>query len=334
MSKQEKLLDALSGARDCFIEEGDLSETRPAGRNGARPAAVRRRMLAVGTAAALVCAAGLICAGFMLNRHGEQAPAGQRKWETKYDDRDHDRTADDEILRELTWEEKSPVQRYPEAEYRGVRYSVSGSDPKGTAVPAERLGDELGDFVLTGHDVYTNQSHTTGATLYAIGGIDPACAVAVQMEDQSEAYAYMNNYYRPATLGDLLDSLSLEQNLTFGSVYIEETGRNGESYTVEFPGVSDGKLRALLADRDAVCASPEEYDDRFTVSVNLPLLGISNLSLSVTTDGWLHTNLTGQGHAFFIGNDAADAFMDYLLTECKGYRLIEPDAAPSAGSEE
>ena len=49
-------------------------------------------------------------------------------------------------------------------------------------------------------------------------------------------------------------------------------------------------------------------------SVDLPLFGVENLSMTFTEDGWLTTNLLGHGTAFYLG----EARMGEMLERIKG----------------
>lgn len=336
MSKQEKILSALSDVRDEFVEESDLSAVIPVQRLR------KTRIIAVGIAAALCCSLVVAGAALMLNlvRFKDGVSEGgtiQLNWETKRVKKE----LEQEIAYVPTWDERTITQRYPAVEYQGTWYSASSgvSPVEGAAVPADLLGEKLGEALLVGQDIYTDSKYEITGDLYSIEGINPDCALAVQFNGETVAYAYLDHYYQPETLGDLLDALSLERNLTFGSVYYDFI-RDGDYVDVEFPEVPAEKIWELLSDRSAATLSAGEYESVFyhemmSVSVNIPLLGIQNMSLSVTDNGYITTNIMGQGHAFFIGTEKIEAFVTYVLTQCKGYELVyitdEADAVPEAG---
>ncbi len=225
-------------------------------------------------------------------------------------------------------------------QYKNVWYGASTSyNFDGCAISGDLLGERLGETVLTGQDIYTDSYHQTNGVLHRIEGIDPSCAIAVLLNGEKTAYAYIDHYYRPSTLGDLVDGLSLEENLTFGSGFYYFK-RNNKPITVEFPEIPAEKIWGLLADRDVVTASDSEYESLnyrklMSVSVSVPMLGIQNLSLGVTDNGYITTNLMGRGLAYFIGTEKTEAFVQYVLKNCKGYELIyiedTTDGEPEAG---
>ena len=55
-----------------------------------------------------------------------------------------------------------------------------------------------------------------------------------------------------------------------------------------------------------------------TFTVDVPLLGYKNISLGVTEDGYIVTNILDTGKAFYIGKDKTEAFIKYVESECKG----------------
>lgn len=340
MSKQEKILSALGNVRDEYVEESDLSTVTMA------PRFRKRRILTIGIAAALCCSMALVGAALMLNRKEDNVPPADNRmvWETKYIGHDQNaETGRAEIAYIPTWDEKTIVQRYPEVQFRGVWYVESGDYTvgAGTVVPADLLGDRLGDAVLTGEDIYTDTYPQTNGAIYSIKGIDPDCAIAVLIDGEAQAYVYIDHYYTPSTLGDLVNGLALEENLTFGSAYYHFT-RGSTPVTVEFPEIPEEMIWDLLAVRSAVADSDSVFESLswrkvLSISVNVPMLGIRNLALSVTDNGYITTNILGRGLCFFIGTEKTEAFVEYVLKNCKGYELVyitDDDASEPEGVED
>ena len=57
-------------------------------------------------------------------------------------------------------------------------------------------------------------------------------------------------------------------------------------------------------------------------SVDIPLLGYQNISLSVAESGCIKTNILDTGKMFCIGEEHTQAFVDYAVNECEGYKPI------------
>ena len=61
------------------------------------------------------------------------------------------------------------------------------------------------------------------------------------------------------------------------------------------------------------------------ISINFELLGYKNISIGITEDGYITTNILDTGKAFFIGPEKATEFMDYVLETCDGYKIVYKD---------
>jgi len=65
-----------------------------------------------------------------------------------------------------------------------------------------------------------------------------------------------------------------------------------------------------------------EPDRILGISVDIPLLGYENISLSVREDGYIVTNILNTGKMFYVGEENTQTFVDYVLTECDGYEIV------------
>ena len=91
----------------------------------------------------------------------------------------------------------------------------------------------------------------------------------------------------------------------------------------------------LFSDRNL--KNVKDYDsmnfgkELISVSINIELLGYENISLTVTEDGYLTTNILDTGKAFFIGKEKAENFAEYVSENCKA---VEKGSftAPSGGT--
>jgi hypothetical protein len=204
------------------------------------------------------------------------------------------------------WEDRSLTERFSQLEWEGKTYTSDEA-----TLEKAQLGETLGHATLTGYDPYTQQTYQWEAKLYAIQGINPQCAVAVWLEGEDAPHPYINSSYRPETLGEFCEALSLHTNLEFGRVW-------KDSSTLVQEDADDEAIWALL---DQWTEAPNEWDDadpRFyplavDIGVDLPLLGIHNVSMGVTTNGYLTTNLLATGKGFFIGPEAAEELIQLLL---------------------
>lgn len=222
------------------------------------------------------------------------------------------------------WEEMTISQQFAEVNYNGIRYSSRTAE-----LSADQIAAELGEVSMQGYDTYTDKSYNATGKIYRITGISENCAAAVQFDGQSAYYAYVNSYYQPETLGQFIEDLNLRDNLITGSVWQDKLDENDEYQAYEYTGLgTDTVWNFLLADTSL--AAVEDYDAQafetlMSISVDIPLLGYKNISLSVTKEGYLTTNILDTGKAFFIGTDKVNDFMQYVYDNCDGFQIVYVD---------
>lgn len=180
---------------------------------------------------------------------------------------------------------------------------------------------------MWGQDAYTDAIHETTAAVFEISGVSTDCAIALRFEGQETDpayayYVYVNSWYQPETLGQLIGDLRLRDTLSFGSVWYEYRKTSGDYATVEFTGLEQEAIWEHLLSDTAVPAVAD-YDSRqfrtvISVSVNIPLLGYENISMAVTEDGYLTTNILDTGKTFFLGKEKTKRFVDYVLEHGEG----------------
>ena len=74
------------------------------------------------------------------------------------------------------------------------------------------------------------------------------------------------------------------------------------------------------------------------ISTNVDILGFNNISLSVTEDGYLTTNILATGKAFYIGEEKVQTFINFVQNELEGCEIIYvyediPDESEDAPAE-
>lgn len=232
--------------------------------------------------------------------------------------------SDSEIAVVPKWEEMKISQQFPEANYNGIRYSSRTAE-----LSADNIDAELGEVSMQGYDTYTDKNYNATAKIYRIASVSENCAVALRFDGQSEYYAYVNSYYQPETLGQFIDDLNLRDNLITGSVWQDKLDKNGEFKTYEYTGLDTDKVWSLLLS-DTSLEAVRDYDAQtfetlMSISVDIPLLGYKNISLSVTAEGYLTTNILDTGKAFFIGTDKVNNFMQYVNDNCDGFQIVYVD---------
>ncbi|MBQ5841375.1 MAG: hypothetical protein IIW40_05415 [Clostridia bacterium] len=229
------------------------------------------------------------------------------------------------------WGELTLTRKYPEVSWQDVTYTVNSP-----TIPAAAIGEPLAKATAYGHDVYTSADYQIAVTLYRIKGVAEQCAVAVVYDRFEGYYPAYNVWYRPETLGQFLDDLNLKENIKFGKAYMDYFDKDMNYHSLETKtAIAKGDVfNLLLSDTtlENVYDQQNMYVNKMSLSVNVPLLGIQNVSLGVTEEGYLFTNILGSGKAFFIGKDKAQAFIDHVTSAYSTIDTVQVAATAETGA--
>ena len=237
------------------------------------------------------------------------------------------------------WEDMEIYDQYSQIVLDGIEYRAGRGE-----VAADQLGTKLGDIIAYGWDEYANIAgedavRYCNATIYEIKNMSAQCAVAVQYEGTDVCYSADNSSYRPATLGQFVEDLDLKNTLAVNRAFYEYRKPIGGYTSIQFENIDKAKVFDLLLS-DAAAAN--EYSDLdfeqpetiLDISVDVPILGYENISLSVCEDGYIMTNILSTGKQFFVGEENTKAFVEYVLNECDGYEIVYTSAPDEIGMPE
>lgn len=217
-----------------------------------------------------------------------------------------------EAIIEPKWNERTLPTQFMEFDMNGIGYNT-----KDHIIEGSYIGGFLGTVTMEGQDVYEDKIHSINAEVISINGISNNCAVAVKFNGYDNYYVYINREYSPATLGELVDSLKLNDTISFGALTPDD-----RTLVTDY----DRDVLTELLDEYRDCATLFDYTGHrklFSVSASVDILGISNKSLAITEDGYITTNIMERGYAFYIGEDKAKEIA-YRL----GIDNIERDTTP------
>lgn len=233
-----------------------------------------------------------------------------------------DASAKTDIAAVQAWETLAINEKYQEFALQNTGYSV-----KSAVLDAEAIGPPLGSAAAKGRDdAGLLRSHDVQAS--SIKGIASDFAVAVRYVGGKTYYAACNDFYEPATLGDLIQGLGLRRSLTFHDIYTDAFVKEGArsrhvtaQYRLADPDVlwellfSDpsAQLKPRSAKGSQKTASLESMD----ISVDYSVTGLQNVSIQVFEDGSLRTNIIAGGCTYDIGKERAQAFFDYVRSHAE-----------------
>lgn len=233
------------------------------------------------------------------------------------------------------WNEMSISQQFNEVEYNNSKYSS-----RITKISNNNILKNIGNATLTGYDTYTETTYNKKAELYSIKDIEEKCAIAIKFEGDTDYYVYVNSYYRPTTLGEFTKDLNLEEIISFGTIYYNYWDEDlQEDINVEFYGIdnkiiwqklfNNKNLENIYSDNDTEKYTSERFSQSIGISVDIPLLGYKNISVSLTDKGYLLTNILDTGKGFYIGEDKVQEFLDYIKDNYNGYKIVYVDESGS-----
>ena len=208
------------------------------------------------------------------------------------------------------WDERITSDKFPELLLGETAFSSQR-----TEISAESIGEFIADTKMTGYDIYEDKTYTINAKAYKIANISSECAVAVKIGNEDKYYVYINVWYTPETLGDLINAIDMKNTLSFGKAYKNYSDYDkGEHISLIFTDFDDGIVwNMILSDTSIKNIEYDRFSDMLiSLSVDIPVLGYKNISLGVTKDGYIVTNIMGTQKCFFIGTEKAEAFESYV----------------------
>lgn len=226
------------------------------------------------------------------------------------------------------WNEMTISQQFIEVEYNNSKYTS-----RITKILSDNILEKVGDATLTGYDTYSGTTYSKKAELYSIKDIADKCAIAVKFKEDNDYYVYVNSYYRPTTLGELMRDLNLEEITSFETIYYNYWDEDSkENINVEFYGVdnkiiwqklfNNKNLENIYSDNDIGKYTSERFSKSISISVDISLLGYKNISVSLTDKGYLLTNILDTGKGFYIGEDKVQEFLNYIKENYDGYKIV------------
>lgn len=225
-----------------------------------------------------------------------------------------------EMMLAPKWEDRITSDKFPEVMLGETTYASQR-----TEIATENIGSFISDAVMSGYDIYEDKTYTINAKVYSVKNISTDCAVAVKIGDESVYYVYINVWYTPETLGDLIDAIDMKNTVSFGKAYKDYTDYDkNEHVSVVFADFDDSIVwNMILSDTGIKNIEYDRFQDMLiSLSVDIPLLGYKNISLGVSKDGYIVTNIMSTQKCFFIGTEKAEAFADYISDNAVSKEMV------------
>ncbi len=221
------------------------------------------------------------------------------------------------------WNDITLVEKFRTIDYNGIEYISSSKD----VIDEMAIGKKLSDITTKGYDNSLGEAkeYSINCSLYTLNNISPDCAIAVKFEGEDKYYPYLNGFYVPKTLGDFLNDLNLDENLEFNNsfeyTYIKEDELIIMRYTLPSTTVIWNMLlndvNVKNTDSETKLGLIDIGLDVITCSINVKTIGKKNISLAVTENGYLTSNILSSA-TFFIGKESVNSFIDYVINNGTG----------------
>ncbi len=230
------------------------------------------------------------------------------------------------------WDEMSLPERFSEFERNGSSYFVYSN----VLDDESRIDEKLGDVTITGYDIYTDEEYSINAEIYSISKLSQNYMTAIRYEGYDDYYPCENSDYHPADLQQLISDTNLREEMTFSEIYYsyfdDEMNYYDVDYFVDNSDVFWTELFDKAGDPQAINAEdiPMELYSDYDFNCESELI---RGCIGISSNGYIITNISSTGSAFYIGEDKVKDFIDYIDENFnKGVSVI--DSEPFNASEE
>ena len=231
---------------------------------------------------------------------------------------------------EWPWEYLFICDQYPVVEYNDVTYR-SRTFFTGDNVSETWIGQKLTNAVAdVGYspefEKTTSFPRTIPCEIYELKGIATDRFFAVKYEGHKEYYVFMQDRLNPpATLGDLITKLNLTETFPLTAVSFPENA--SERYSLSDADSSAfWELFLQHADRNTI-TTDFAYSELnlgknvMTFTINTEALGLYNGAWTLTSGGYLSTNIEDYGYYYYLGEEAVNEIIEVVSSRKKSALL-------------
>lgn len=245
-------------------------------------------------------------------------------WETKYVKKDKSQKTETLLFSETTaWNKKEIYKKFDIVNFNSSNYLSNNS-----RLEYQNLGDFIKRISVSAYND-ENVEQIIIANIYEIKNISSKCAIAVNFENDMNYYIYINLYYTPNTLLDLVEDLNFKEIISISSIsynykYFDENGKE-QNENIEFVDIKkDDIWNKLFYDLslENLCEEANLHREYImTINSNISLLN-SDIYINITNDGYLSINVLGTEKIFYIGNNKIQEFVNYVIDNYTGYKIV------------
>lgn len=215
------------------------------------------------------------------------------------------------------WDKKTNYEKWPSISYNNRNYELY-STILISETPTKYIGNKIGECVAVGYDIYEQKQHTCNALVYEIKDFKSELAIAVKYENDDCYYSMVNINYEFANTLDFINSLNISRYATFKSAHYYKDDLEIEYYDLK----NNDIISKLFVDKDAPVEMIHSNFSLMSISFSIEAIGRINLSLSVSSDGYINTNILSYNRSIYIGKDKVNSFIKYIDDNYQGYKIV------------
>lgn len=222
------------------------------------------------------------------------------------------------------WSDRNICQKYPVFMYKDYYYSISSEYDY--QFPKEKVGTMLIDsFALSSTDYQTNKTHQETVSLFSIENIDTRSALLVKFANQEDYYPYccVDAYFD--TIGILLSSYDLYNQISFNDSFAVYKNKNNLS-RYDFSFLDKNIVWELIFNNPDLINKTNEIkeinikeEQQIDLCFSIPLLGIKgtpNMGPYIKlypTSNYVFLNILDVSFLFKAEDNGANNLFLYLV---------------------
>ena len=211
-----------------------------------------------------------------------------------------------EVLRAWPWEMLAVFEKYQTIVFNGNKFYGARRE-----ISEKYIETQIGMGVSSGIAWPSGVSYNEEFELYKIKDVSSDHIFAAKLDDKY--YVFQSTPFsaphKNITLGEFFEIYGLEKTIELNLFYNNQKAYTLKSDDYIFETLGECLTTPIINTDQLKPSNQSKKSIGFSVSSEQ--LGIYKLSLTITIEGYLKTNLTGYGYSFFIGEDAAKKIIDY-----------------------
>lgn len=227
------------------------------------------------------------------------------------------------------WKKLNVNQQYSYIKYENNTYENTNTD-----ILTSCISEKIADTTAKGTDMYNKKTYTKKAEIFSIKTIDKTCAVAVKFEGNDKYFVYTNPDCEFRTLGELIEKLSLKKNIAI-SKSLYNLDDNPDYSAIKYKPIEKNAVFEKLLNetqlpvlKEQHIISTSNFVIHFTIDPIYPAHKITDCCFIVDPEGYLTVRVLNRDYHFIISEEKANNFIDYVVTNYEGKRLVATTGQP------